>query len=172
MAEKQSMPIAKESAPPPEVMRAPLMSLRSDIDRLFEDVLSWSPFRAGLLQEPFARLGLMRGTMQPRADLIEKEDRYELEIDIPGFKKDDIEIALTDNNLTVRGKVEEEKEEKGREYYLCERQRGTFARSFSLPEGVDADKVEADLHEGVLSINLPKTPDAQKKPRRVEVRSH
>lgn len=84
MAEKQSMPITKEGAPPPEVMRAPLMSLRSDIDRLFEDVLSWSPFRAGMLQEPFARLGLMRGAMQPRADLIEKEDRYELDIDIPG----------------------------------------------------------------------------------------
>jgi HSP20 family protein len=172
MAEKQSMPIAKENAPPAEVMRAPLMSLRSDIDRLFEDVLSWSPFRRGMLEEPFTRLGLMRGAIQPRADLIEKEDGYEIDMDIPGFKKDDIEIALVGNNLTVRGTMEEEKKEEGREYYFCERQRGTFARSFSLPEGIDPDKIEADLNAGVLTINLPKTPDAQKKPRRVEVRSH
>lgn len=172
MAEKQSMPITKEGAPPPEAMRAPLMSLRSDIDRLFDDVLSWSPFRRGMLDEPFARLGLMRAVVRPRADMIEKEDCYALDVDVPGFKKDDIEIALTGNTLTVRGKVEEQKEEKDGDYYLCERQQGAFARTFSLPEGVDADKVAADLREGVLTVTLPKTPDAQKKPRQVEIRSH
>lgn len=172
MAEKQSMPIAKETTPPTEAMRGPLMSLRSDIDRLFEDFMSWSPFRGGMLEEPFARLGLVRGAVRPRADLIEKEDGYEIDIDVPGLKKDDLEIALTDNTLTVRGKVEGTKEEEGKEYYFCERHRGSFARAFSLPEGIDADKVEADLQEGVLTITLPKSPEAQKKARRIEVRPH
>lgn len=171
MAEKESMPVAKEGAPPVEAIRGPLMNLRSDIDRLFEDFMAWSPFRGSMLEEPFARLGLVRGA-RPRADLIEREDAYEIDIDVPGLKKDDIEIALSDNTLTVRGKVEEEKEEKGKEFYFCERQRGAFARSFGLPAGVDIDKVEADLHEGVLTINLPKTKDAQKKARSIEIKTH
>lgn len=172
MAEKHDVPVRKEAAPPGEIVRSPMLGLRHEIDRLFDEFLSWSPFRSSRFEEPLAQLGIGRGALRPRADMIEQEDNYEIDIDVPGVKRDDIEISLSDNTLTVRCQVAEQKEEKGGEYYVCERQHGSFSRSFTLPHGVEADKAEADLHDGLLTITLPKSEEAKKKARRIEVRSH
>lgn len=169
MAENQPMQVKREAPQSPETVRSPLMSLRNEIDRVFEDFM-WPPFRGSLLRSPLTRLGLLHGA--PSADVIERDDCYEIDVDLPGVDKDDIEIALSDNTLTVRCEVKEEKEEKGEEFYMCERRHESCARSFALPSGIDMDKVEADLKNGVLKIMLPKTEEAQKKPRRVEVRAH
>lgn len=163
MAEKQSVTVKKE---PSAMMRmgSPLAGLRSEIDRLFEDFMSWSPLRG-------TRLGLVRA-FEPLADFIEKDDAYEIDLDVPGLQKDNIEIALSDGGLMVRCNVEEEKTEETGEYVLCERHHETFARSFELPSGVDTDKIDANLKDGVLTIMLPKTPEAQKQSRRIEVKTH
>lgn len=165
MAEQQPMPTKKPSAPPTEAMRSPLMSLRNEIDRVFEDFLSLSPLAH------WAQLGHHRGAV-PTADIIEREDSYEIDIDVPGVTRDNIEIALSNQTLTVQCKSEMEKEEKGKEYYLCERRHEAFSRAFALPPNVDAEKVEADLKDGVLAIKLPKTAEARKQPRKIDVKSH
>lgn len=165
MAERHSMPVEKQNAPS---FMAPMPP--RDIDRLFEDFMAWSPFRGGWLHDPLSHFHV--GIRGPRADLVERNDGFQIELDVPGFRKEDIEIGVTANTLTVHGKMAAEKEDKGKEYYFCERHHGAFTRTFSLPRGIDPDKIAADLHEGVLTINLPKTGEAREEPRRVEVQSH
>ncbi|TAN56478.1 MAG: Hsp20/alpha crystallin family protein [Magnetospirillum sp.] len=171
MAENQPMPVKKEGAPPAEIMRRPLLNLRDEIDRVFDDFMSWSPFRGTMLESPLERLGLRRGAA-PAADVVEKDDAYEITVDVPGLAKDNIEIAMSDNTLTVRCNMEEETEEKAGEYYLCERRHETCSRAFALPPGVEADNIQADLKDGVLKIMLPKSAEAQQKRKRIEVRTH
>jgi HSP20 family protein len=74
-----------------------------------------------------------------------------------------IELTVADDMLTIKGEKREEREEKKKDYYLSERRFGSFERSFRLPEGVESDKVEASFKKGVLTVTLPKTPEAQKK---------
>lgn len=172
MAEKQAMPVQKEAAPPTEVMRRPFLSLRDEIDRVFDEFMSWSPFRGGLFERPLTRFAATR-SLEPAADVVERDDAYEIDVDVPGLKKDNIEIAVSDNNLMVRCDLEEEKEEKGREYYCRERHHESFARAFEIPPGVNADQIAADLDNGVLKIILPKTPEAQqKKTREIDINPH
>ena len=168
MPEHQSIPVRKERGGAVANARPPLHGLRSEIDRLFDDFMSWSPFR-GIDMPPAAlspRIGM------PAADYIERDKDYEIDIDVPGLTKDNIEVSLTDHRLTVRCNVAEEREEKGKQYYFSERRHEAFARTFDLPSGVDNERVEADLKERVLKIVLPKTAEAQKQARKIEIKQH
>ena len=73
--------------------------------------------------------------------------------------------------MTIKGERQEEKEEKKKDYYLRERSFGSFERSFGLPEGVDADKIEASFKKGVLTLTLPKKPEAQKPAKKIDVKA-
>ena len=73
--------------------------------------------------------------------------------------------------MTIKGEKQEEKEEKKKDYYLHERHFGSFERSFEMPEGVDADKIEANFKKGVLTVTLPKKPEAQKPAKKIEVKA-
>ncbi len=104
----------------------------------------------------------------PRVDIVEENGNYELTADLPGLKKDDIKIEIHDNMLTLRGekKIEEEKKEKS--YRLAERCYGEFVRTFTLPENVNKDTIEAEFKDGVLKLTIPKT--EQPKPAQIEVK--
>jgi HSP20 family protein len=80
-------------------------------------------------------------------------------------------VKVTNGNLTIKGEKQEEKEEKKKDYYLHERHFGSFERSFDVPEGVDADKIEANFKKGVLTVTLPKKPEAQKPAKKIEVKA-
>jgi HSP20 family protein len=80
-------------------------------------------------------------------------------------------VKVVNGNLTIKGEKQEEKEEKKKGYYLRERHFGSFERSFGLPEGVDADKIEATFKKGVLTLTLPKKPEAQKPEKKIEVKA-
>jgi HSP20 family protein len=77
---------------------------------------------------------------------------------------------LSDGTLTIKGEKKDEKEERNKDYYLSERRYGSFQRSFSVPDGVDAEKIEAAFKNGVLTVTLPKTPEAQKKEKKIEIK--
>ncbi len=82
-----------------------------------------------------------------------------------------VEIKLSNHTLTIKGEKSEEKEDKRKDYYLSERRYGSFQRSFQLPEGVDADKIEARFANGVLSVKLPKTAEAKKAEKTIAVKA-
>jgi HSP20 family protein len=82
---------------------------------------------------------------------------------MPGVKEKDLELTLTGDRLTIAGKREGEEQKKGERYYVYERTYGEFTRTFTLPAGVDAQHVTAELKEGVLKLTLPKVPEAQAK---------
>ncbi len=150
---------------------------------LAPDTPRWDPFQ--LMREmagfdPFAVLergldlgapSLLRGartSFAPAFDLKETRDAYLLKADLPGVREEDVDVSVTGNRLTVRGQRESERREEGDTQYIYERSHGAFTRSFTLPEGVDADRVEADLDDGVLTVRLPKRPEVQ--PRKVSLK--
>ncbi len=171
MAEKQPMPVTKEAGAPAEITRGPFVSLRNEIDRVFDEFMSWPVFRGNLPGWSSTRLGLRR-PREAAADVIERDNEYEIDIDVPGVGKDNIEVVLSDGSLVVRCNIAEEAKEEGVGYTRYERRHQAFSRAFDLPSGVDVDKIAADLENGVLSITLPKTPEAQQKQRKIEVKSH
>jgi len=99
----------------------------------------------------------------PDFDVKETQGSYVFRGDLPGLKDDDIELSLSGNRLTLSGRRVDEKKEEGDQYYAHERSFGTFMRTFTLPDDVDGDAVQAEFKDGVLKVTVPKKPEAQPK---------
>lgn len=165
-------------APNPEAAKpatsvTPLDALRREVDRLFED------FRAGDWRWPFRRSGTDLEMAWPRAaawalapaiDLVEKDGGFEITAELPGMEEKSVEVKVAGNMLSIRGEKRESKEEKDKHYHLSERRYGSFQRSFQVPAGVDVDRIDASFSNGVLTVSLPKTPEAQRAEKKIEVR--
>ncbi|HUN24389.1 MAG TPA: Hsp20/alpha crystallin family protein [Anaerolineales bacterium] len=131
-----------------------IASLSNLMDRVFDDVIT----RTNL---PWAEaLGLA-------IDVHQTEDAYVVTADLPGWTADQIKIEVLDNVVSIRGEKVEEKSEEKAGYLLKERRSGNFSRSFSLPKAIDSSKVQAELQNGVLSLNLPLAEEV--KPKAVSV---
>lgn len=104
----------------------------------------------------------------PAMDLVETDEHFVLRADLPGMAEEDVSIEVQDRTLTVSGERKAEHEDKGEGYYRLERASGSFARSLTLPEGVDADAITAAFDRGVLEVRIPKPEEV--KPRRVEIK--
>jgi HSP20 family protein len=100
-------------------------------------------------------------------DLVEADDHFVLKADLPGLAEDDVSIEVQDNVLTISGSRDAEHERKEKGWYRLERSYGSFSRSLTLPEGVDADRVEANFDRGVLEVRIPKP--EERKPRRITI---
>ncbi len=111
------------------------------------------------------------GDATPALNVAETKDAIEISAELPGIDDKDVEIKLANGTLTIKGEKSEEKEEEGKEYYLSERRYGAFQRSFRLPDGVDADRIAATFAKGVLTVTLPKTAEAKKSARKIDVKS-
>lgn len=107
----------------------------------------------------------------PRSDASAAADCYEICLELPGVKADDIEVSLHDGSLTVRGEKRFEREEKGRTYFFSEREYGAFQRSFRLPADAEGDNIAADFQDGVLTIRVPKKGQTETPSRRIEVKT-
>jgi HSP20 family protein len=127
--------------------------------RAMRELIQWHPF--GGLSPSFRALDTAR--FSPDFDVKETKEGFVFHADVPGIKDSDLDIRITQNRLSVSGKRESEKTEKGDTFYTTERSYGSFTRSFTLPEGVDSDKIKAELKEGVLTLMVPKKPEAQPK---------
>lgn len=152
----------------------PLETLRQQVDRLFEDFgrppLHFPFGRSAFDVEPFWKR-TMTGHGLPAVDISEKDKSFEITAELPGMEEKDIQIRLANGNLVISGEKKDEKEEKRKDYYLSERHYGSFERIFSLPKGVDADQIEASFSKGVLTISLPKRPEAIKPEKVIPVKS-
>lgn len=150
----------------------PLDSLRRDVDRLFEDFTRGFPssvdrFWASPLWKKESGIDMMI----PAIDVVEEDKNYVISAELPGLDEKDIEVKVANDTLAIRGEKKEEKEERDKNYYVSERRYGTFQRSFQLPLGTDADKIEAKFEKGVLRITLPKTAEAQQKEKKIAIKA-
>lgn len=134
---------------------------RLDPFRMMDALLRWDPFRSDW--------GGFNHNLEfaPRFDVKETKDAYVIRADLPGVREEELEVSLSGNLLTISGKREEEHWDEGDSYHAMERSYGSFARSFTIPDGVDAASITADLKNGVLSVQLPKKGDAQ--PKRIAI---
>lgn len=138
----------------------------------------WDPFRDfQSLQERMNRLfheftprgeeELALGTFAPPVDIYEDENNFTLKVEVPGLEQKDIDVHLENNTLTIKGQRKFEKEEKEENFHRIERRYGAFCRSFTLPNTVDTEKVNAEYDNGLLKIRLAKRAEA--KPKQIKV---
>jgi HSP20 family protein len=127
-----------------------MAGLRKEMDRLFERFVEpvWPEMPA-------------LGEWQPTLDVTEDKDAVTVKVELPGVEQKDIGVTLQEGVLTVKGEKREETEEKGKQYHRVERSYGAFARSIRVPAAVQAEKVTATFKDGVVTITLPKAPEAK-----------
>ena len=134
----------------------------------------WAPLRdiEGQFNRLFGELArdydLSDRGWAPAIDLKEDEQEYTLEADLPGMKKEEIDITVVDNVITLKGERKHETETKEKGYHRVERRYGSFERTFELPGGFDANKINAHFDNGVLKVTLPKREET--KPKQIEVK--
>jgi len=138
-----------------------MLGLQERMNRLFEESLVRS--RAG--DEDLAQ-----GAWAPAVDIYEDEERIVLRADLPGVAPEQLNVRVENNTLTLSGERRFEKDVKRESYHRVERQYGAFTRSFALPGTVDADRIQAEHHDGVLELTLPKREESRPKQIKIDVR--
>ena len=137
----------------------PLPELHRRMNDLFEDF--FADFERTALGPVLGR-GWAHGLADlPRMNVEETDREIVVTADLPGLEEKDVQVTVDDDVLTVRGERKEEREEKRKDYHLMERSFGSFHRTLPLPAGVDKEKIKAALKKGVLTVTLPKRPEAR-----------
>jgi HSP20 family protein len=165
------VPVEVKKAPPTETTSPDVWrSFRSEMDRLF-DRFGFPPFRRmfdlGSAWRPLSTFSFST----PPIDLSEDEKAYKITAELPGLDAKDVDVSVSGNTLVLKGEKRQETEEKNKNYYFSERSYGSFQRAFELPASVDRDKVAADFAKGVLTVTLPKTAEAQKQAKKIEIKA-
>jgi HSP20 family protein len=137
-----------------------LRRMASEMDRMFEDV-RWPSLRT----EPDIR----RASWFPEIDVFERDKRLVTKIDLPGMKKEDVKVEVTDGHLTISGERKTDVQEKKDQFYRCEREYGSFYRAIPLPENVKLEDVKATFADGVLEVSMPLPTRAEEKVRTVKI---
>lgn len=157
------------AAPAPARALSPFEDMDRMMERFFEDFFprGWlRPFRREWPSWP-ETAAPVEGWV-PRVDIIDRDNEIVLRAEVPGVDKKDLDVSVTDNTVTIKGSTShEEKEEKG-EYYRYEMSRGAFARTVTLPSGVDSSKTKATFDKGILELTMPKTEPSKRRSIKVE----
>jgi HSP20 family protein len=142
-------------------------------------ITRWDPFReVATLQNRVNALfrdfsedenALTTANFVPAVDIYEDEKKVVLKLEVPGIEEKDLDVAVDNNTLTVKGERKFEKEEKEENFHRIERRYGSFFRAFTLPSTVDAENIKASYHNGVLKLEMAKKPEAQPKQIKVNV---
>lgn len=162
----------KQAVKPAERAWAPFESLRQEIDRLFDEFhpFSWRQPLSRALRQADLATGF-EWPVAPAVDLVEKDGHYEITAELPGMDEKNVEVKVAGGMITIKGEKTEEKKEEKKDYHLSERRYGSFQRSFRVPEGVDADKIEATFSKGILNVTLPKSAEAVKNEKKIEIKA-
>jgi len=135
-----------------------LRTLQQEVNRLF----------TGNVAQGFEGEGIARGSWSPSVDIYENKDQIVVEAELPGMNRDDFDLSIENNIITLRGERRFEKDEETDNYHRVERAYGSFTRSFTMPNTVSAEGATADYRNGVLRVTLPKREDTRA--RRIEVK--
>lgn len=121
--------------------------------------------------EPLRQMGeKVADWFAPRSEASALEDYYEINVELPGVKAEDVDITMQDNNLLVRGEKRSERKETGQSFYFSEREYGAFQRTFRLPPDADGDKIDAEFSDGVLRLRIAKQSPSMPTPKKIEIR--
>jgi HSP20 family protein len=143
----------------------PVVSLQREMNRVFDSF--WNRF-----DRPFGGAvdtGFWQG--YPRADVSDTDNTVEVTVEVPGLDEKELEVSLAGDVLTVKGERKSEREEDRKGWYLSERSYGSFYRAIPLPPGVSTEDAKANLRNGVLTVSLLKTAEAQAKIKRIDVKA-
>lgn len=153
---------------------SPLEALRQEIDRVFDN------FGFGRWRLPSPRTlfdfdltvpPAFLSATSPAVDIVQKDAGYEITAELPGLDEKDIDLSVVDDTLTIKGEKKEDKTEQKKDYYITERRYGSFVRSFRLPEGADASKIEATFKKGVLTVVVPVSAETSRKETKIAVKA-
>lgn len=136
--------------------QSPIESIKRQMDRFFDDL---SPFTVQNNHDPIMGLDVM----SPDTDMMETDKEYIVAIDLPGFRKNDIEINIQDNRLIIKGTREKESKEEKPDYLHRERYFGQFLRTVTMPTKIKEDKIKASFEDGVLTVKAPKVEHSKPK---------
>ena len=136
-----------------------------EMDHLFEDF----GFGRGWLTPMLSRTELPQGLWSPQVEMFERGNQLVLRADLPGLTRDDINVEISDDGITIEGERKNEHEEKREGYYRSERSYGKFYRRIPLPEGIDPRNANASFNDGVLEITMPAPKREERKSRRLEI---
>ena len=168
-------PVEVKTTPPaPATAPDAWRSFRTEMDRLFDRFSSgWGmpSLRRMFDVEPAFRYESTFSVPSPAVDISEDAAGYKMTAELPGMTEKEIEVVLSDGTLTLKGEKRQEKEQKEKNFYLSERAYGSFQRSFTVPDGVDREKIAADFSKGVLTISMPKTAKAKEAEKKIEVKA-
>jgi HSP20 family protein len=160
MTTKNDTAVARQTGP-----RDPFALLRAEFDRFFGEP-AWPAFR----WPAFKATALAEGTKWlPEIDVFEKDNRLVTKVDLPGMKKEDVKVEVTDGHLAISGERKTEAEEKKDRFYRCEREYGSFYRVVPLPETVKLEDVKATFADGVLEVSIPLPAKAEPAVKKIEV---
>ena len=147
-------------------------------DRVSEEMDRWwdriardfgGPRRSWLSRSPWGTGGREHG-WAPRVEAFQKGDRFIVRAELPGLKKEDVDVELTDEALTIRGERREEHEEEREGYYHSEREYGQFHRTIALPDGVIGESAHASFRDGVLEVTMQAAPSEANRGRKLEIK--
>jgi HSP20 family protein len=157
------------SASPFALMRR----MAEDMDRMFESFgFGRGRFAPRLWSDVPERFGEPElAVWAPEIEVFDREGEFVVRADLPGLKKEDVRVELTENALILEGERRKEHEERREGFYRSERSYGRFSRAVPLPEGVDTEKVEAEFKDGVLEVRLPAPKRQSQQRRQIEIRS-
>ena len=143
----------------------PFLDLRHEIDDLFDNVMR------GLPTAGFPRgFGRNWRALTPEVDVGETDKALKITAELPGMSEADVEVTLADDVLTIKGEKREESDQAEKDMHITERRYGSFQRSFRLPEGIDAGKIEAGFDKGVLTVSVPKSAKAATKTKKIALK--
>ncbi|MCS6986191.1 MAG: Hsp20/alpha crystallin family protein [Sphingomonadaceae bacterium] len=135
----------------------PFATMRREMERLFDEVTRGLPTGGGFLT--------------PKVDVVETEEGLEIHAELPGIEANDVDLEIENGVLTLKAETSREREEKDdkRRYHLVERARGTYLRRFQLPFVADEGKIEARFDKGVLTVKVPRAPEARPSARKIRI---
>jgi HSP20 family protein len=151
-----------------------LEKLRSELDEAFDRFSGHSALPS--LHQVFdlerrLRHRMPLSSIEARADVSEEEKLFRITVELPGIDAEVIEIAVSDDTLAIKGEKKDDREKQTKGYYLREREYGSFERFIEMPPGIDHEHIEAEFANGVLTVVLPKTPEAARKYKKISVTS-
>ncbi|MCC5888028.1 MAG: Hsp20/alpha crystallin family protein [Gammaproteobacteria bacterium] len=154
----------EEEARPAASEQHPVVALQREMNRLFDGFF-------GRIHHPFASADGQDVAGWAVADVVETDDHVEVSVELPGLDEKDLDVTVAPDGLTIRGEKRVERQEEKKGFYLSERSYGSVFRSIPLPPGVDCDRAEARFGNGVLTVTLPKSAQAQVPGRKIAIKA-